>query len=265
MTSSPTVKISNLCHYYGEGDLRKQVLFDISLTIPPGQIVILMGPSGSGKTTLLTLIGALRSLQQGSLQVLGQELAGSSKQKLVQLRQKIGFIFQSHNLFFALTARQNVMLSTDMHPQRGDRERAAEILARLGLKERIDYHPHALSGGQRQRVAIARALVNQPPLILADEPTAALDRQTGRDVVTLMRQMAEEQGTTVLMVTHDNRILDVADRVINLVDGALEFDVSPLELLSGATATGAGHWSPPQTAAAPTFPPLGVTADSLGA
>jgi putative ABC transport system ATP-binding protein len=258
MNPSPTVAISQLCHYYGEGDLRKQVLFDISLDIAPGQIVILMGPSGSGKTTLLTLIGALRSLQAGSLRVLGQELAGCSKRQLVQLRKNIGFIFQAHNLFFALTARQNVMLATDIQPQGADRERAAEILARLGLQERIDYHPHALSGGQRQRVAIARALVNRPPLVLADEPTAALDRVTGREVVTLMRQMAEERGTTVLMVTHDNRILDVADRVINLVDGSLESDCSPLELLSGATATGADHWSPPQTAPAPACPLPGV-------
>ncbi|MCA6600802.1 MAG: ATP-binding cassette domain-containing protein, partial [Pseudanabaena sp. M57BS1SP1A06MG] len=140
----------------------------------------------------------------------------------------IGFIFQAHNLFHSLTARQNVMMSTDLYPNDfhnvAPASRAAEILGQLGLAERVDYKPHALSGGQKQRVAIARALVNRPKLILADEPTAALDKKSGRDVVTLMQKMAKEENITILMVTHDNRILDVADRIINLVDGNLESD-----------------------------------------
>ena len=223
----PSVQIRNLNFHYGEGDLFKQVLFDINLDIYPGQIVILTGPSGSGKTTLLTLIGALRTIQDGGLRVLGQELRGLSQNKLVQTRKSIGFIFQAHNLFYSLTARQNVMMSTDLYPQRGHvapASRAANILGQLGLEERVDYKPHALSGGQKQRVAIARALVNHPKLILADEPTAALDKKSGRDVVTLMQKMAKEENITILMVTHDNRILDVADRIVNLVDGNLESD-----------------------------------------
>ena len=190
--------------------------------------MILTGPSGSGKTTLLTLIGALRTIQDGGLQVLGQELKGLGPKKLVQVRKSIGFIFQAHNLFYSLTARQNVMMSTDLYPyKRGNvapKNQAADILAQLGLGDRVDYKPHALSGGQKQRVAIARALVNHPKLILADEPTAALDKKSGRDVVTLMQKMAKEENITILMVTHDNRILDVADRIVNLVDGNLESD-----------------------------------------
>lgn len=226
--AEPSIQIRNLNFHYGEGDLFKQVLFDINLEINSGQIVILTGPSGSGKTTLLTLIGALRTIQDGSLKILGQELKGLAPKKLVQIRKNIGFIFQAHNLFHSLTARQNVMMSTDLFRHEGGNAmaagKAAEILGQLGLSDRVDYKPHALSGGQKQRVAIARALVNRPNLILADEPTAALDKKSGRDVVTLMQKMAKEEGITILMVTHDNRILDVADRIINLVDGNLESD-----------------------------------------
>lgn len=227
-STEPSVRIRDLNFHYGEGDLFKQVLFNINLDIYPGQIVILTGPSGSGKTTLLTLIGALRTVQDGSLRVLGQELRNLGAKNLVQVRKNIGFIFQAHNLFYSLTARQNVMMSTDLYPKDisdiAPPSRSADILTRLGLGERVDYKPHALSGGQKQRVAIARALVNHPRLILADEPTAALDKKSGRDVVTLMQKMAKEENITILMVTHDNRILDVADRIINLVDGNLESD-----------------------------------------
>jgi putative ABC transport system ATP-binding protein len=227
-TIEPSIQIRNLNFHYGEGDLFKQVLFDVNLNVYPGQIVILTGPSGSGKTTLLTLIGALRTIQDGSLQVLGQELRDLHPKELVQIRKNIGFIFQAHNLFHSLTARQNVMMSTDLFAHKGGNARAdtkaAEVLTALGLGQRIDYKPHELSGGQKQRVAIARALVNRPKLILADEPTAALDKKSGRDVVNLMQKMAKEENITILMVTHDNRILDVADRIVNLVDGNLESD-----------------------------------------
>jgi len=221
----PSVQIRHLNFYFGEGELRKQVLYDINLDLYPGQIVILTGPSGSGKTTLLTLIGALRTVQEGSLKVLGQEIRGLGARQLVEVRRSIGFIFQAHNLFHSLTARQNVLMSCDLFPTPHDRQKAAEILTALGLGERVDYKPHALSGGQKQRVAIARALVNRPKLILADEPTAALDKKSGRDVVNLMQKMAQESGITILMVTHDSRILDVADRIINLVDGTLQSDL----------------------------------------
>ncbi|HEY9889846.1 MAG TPA: ATP-binding cassette domain-containing protein [Candidatus Obscuribacterales bacterium] len=226
VTVSPqAVQIRQLNYFFGTGDLRKQVLFDINLDLPRGQIVIMTGPSGSGKTTLLTLIGALRTVPTGSLQVLGQELVGLSRRKLVGVRRNIGFIFQAHNLFASLTAAQNVAMAVELTGQFSTkRSQAVAILDQLGLAERVDYKPASLSGGQKQRVAIARALVNEPPLILADEPTAALDKKSGRDVVTLMQKLAKEENRTILMVTHDNRILDVADRIINLVDGHLESD-----------------------------------------
>jgi putative ABC transport system ATP-binding protein len=221
------VEIRHLNYFFGQGELRKQVLFDVNLDLPKGQIVIMTGPSGSGKTTLLSLIGALRTVQDGSLKVMGQELVGLSKAALVKVRCNIGFIFQAHNLFESLTACQNVEMAIELwHTRPEKRQQAMAILKQLGLGTRIDYKPNALSGGQNQRVAIARALVNQPPLILADEPTAALDKKSGREVVMLMQQLAQSEGRTILMVTHDNRILDVADRIISMVDGHLESDES---------------------------------------
>ena len=226
------VTIEQLNFYFGQGELRKQVLFDLDLKIDRGQIVILTGPSGSGKTTLLTLMGALRSLEAGSLQVLGQELRGLGNKERVEVRRNIGFIFQAHNLFESLTARQNVEMAIELRDSWGNkRELSTGILTQLGLGDRTEYKPQNLSGGQKQRVAIARALVNKPQLILADEPTAALDKITGREVVTLLQKLAREEGCTVLMVTHDNRILDVADRIVNLVDGRLESDQNVTELM----------------------------------
>jgi putative ABC transport system ATP-binding protein len=219
----PVVQIRNLNHYYGAGILRKQVLYDVTLDIYPGEIVILTGPSGSGKTTLLTLCGALRSIEEGSVVVLGQELNGANPTELVRTRQNIGFIFQAHNLIDALSARQNVQMSLgldDIGAKEAGR-RAAEMLAAVGLENRVDYGPDRLSGGQKQRVAIARALVRRPKIILADEPTAALDKKSGREVVEILQNLAKAQGCTILLVTHDNRILDIADRIVTLEDGRL--------------------------------------------
>jgi putative ABC transport system ATP-binding protein len=219
---SPTIQIQNLNHSFGKGNLEKPVLIDINLEINRGEIVILTGPSGSGKTTLLTLIGALRSMQQGSLKILDRELSGASANQLVATRSRIGFIFQAHNLLKSLTAWENVTMPLKLHPHIKNRQAVAiEILTLVGLGDRTDYYPENLSGGQKQRVAIARALVSKPQLILADEPTAALDSKSGREVVTLMHNLAKEQGCTILMVTHDNRILDVADRIIHMEDGCL--------------------------------------------
>lgn len=218
------VKIQNLCHYFGSGQLQKQVLYDIDLEIERGEIVLMTGPSGSGKTTLLTLVGGLRSAQTGSLQVLGRELYGATSQELTTARRQYGYIFQSHNLHGSLTALQNVRMGLEVHPHYSSAEmndRATQILETVGLGDRIDYYPDDLSGGQKQRVAIARALVSHPQLVLADEPTAALDSKSGRDVVDLMQKLAKESGCTILLVTHDNRILDVADRIVNLEDGRL--------------------------------------------
>jgi putative ABC transport system ATP-binding protein len=202
--------------------LRRQVLTDIALEVPEGEIAILTGPSGSGKTTLLTLLGALRSVQSGSLEVLGLQLVGTGPRQLQHLRRRIGFIFQAHNLLEALTAEQNVALSLFLQPgwtRQRALARAAEGLAAVGLDGHNHKYPQQLSGGQKQRVAVARALVGEPKLVLADEPTASLDKQSGRDVVELMRHLAREQGASVIMVTHDNRVLDVADRIIHLEDG----------------------------------------------
>jgi len=218
------IDIQNLNHYFGKGSLKKQVLLDINLGISVGEIIIMMGPSGSGKTTFLSLIGGLRSVQEGSLRLLGKELNGANEEKLVQVRRHIGYIFQAHNLLPFMTARENVQMSIELHEDIGKREARAKseaILQVVGLGERVNYYPENLSGGQKQRVAIARALVSHPKLVLADEPTAALDKKTGRDVVDLMQRLAKEQGCTILLVTHDNRILDIADRIIHMEDGRL--------------------------------------------
>ncbi|MBN4000891.1 DevA family ABC transporter ATP-binding protein [Nostoc sp. LPT] len=224
MEKEPVIAIKNLNHFYGKGSLRKQILFDINLEIYPGEIVIMTGPSGSGKTTLLSLIGGLRSVQQGSLKFLGEELIGVSQNKLVQMRRNIGYIFQAHNLLGFLTAKQNVQMAVELNDNISQTEAVAKskaMLGSVGLEERVDYYPDNLSGGQKQRIAIARALVNRPPLVLADEPTAALDKQSGRDVVEIMQSLAKNQGTTILLVTHDNRILDIADRIVEMEDGLL--------------------------------------------
>lgn len=222
--AEPVISARQLNHYFGSGELRKQALFDINLDIYAGEIIIMTGPSGSGKTTLLTLMGGLRSAQEGSLKILGQELHDASKQQLTQLRCNIGYIFQAHNLLTFLTAKQNVRMSLELHEEMFDRDidgMSVAMLNAVGLQQRVDYYADSLSGGQKQRVAIARALVSQPKIVLADEPTAALDKKSGRDAVEIMQKLAKEQGCTILLVTHDNRILDIADRIVYMEDGRL--------------------------------------------
>jgi putative ABC transport system ATP-binding protein len=218
------VAVQHLSHWYGKGEMRRQVLQGVDLVIDPGEVVLLTGPSGCGKTTLLTLIGALRQVMEGSVRVFGQELCGSSRAQRQELRQGIGMIFQGHNLLRCLTAEQNVQMGSDLLPSlsyRARRDQAREWLRAVGLADHLNKLPHDLSGGQKQRVAIARALAARPRLLLADEPTAALDKQTGREVVDLLKRLARDQGCAVLMVTHDPRILDVADRLVQMEDGRL--------------------------------------------
>jgi putative ABC transport system ATP-binding protein len=226
--ASPVVRAEGVNFAYGEGESRNQVLFENRIAIAPGQLVVMTGPSGSGKTTLLTLIGGLRSVQEGRIEVLGQDIAGLAPRDLVRVRRDIGFIFQMHNLFESLTAYENVKMAVQLAGRRSAatmRERIVGILQRLGLGHRIDHKPHALSGGQRQRVAIARALANQPKLVLADEPTAALDKDATHTVVNLLKEMTVEHGSAVLMVTHDHRIIELADRLVHMVDGRIVSDI----------------------------------------
>lgn len=218
------VRLQKLSHTYYEGETGKQVLFDIDFTMMTGEVVILQGPSGCGKTTLLTLIGGLRSVQKGQAWVLDNALHECSPSDLVVLRRHIGFVFQMHNLLEYLTARQNVQMSLQLL-EGMTRSRAeflaGEMLAKVGLEDRVDAYPKNLSGGQKQRVSIARALAHCPRLILADEPTSALDSQVGREIVNLLQDLARKQGCSVMIVTHDNRIMDVADRIVTMEDGQI--------------------------------------------
>lgn len=293
-TPDISVNVVDVDHYFPRhGDEPIKILHGNNLALKRGEIVIMVGRAGAGKTTLLTLIGALRRVQKGSLCVLGRELNGLSNRKLVEIRRRIGFIFQRHNLFESLTARRNVAMGldadrsdelpaqldelrqwdrkigalferrlADLEAGRGgeadrlrgkkldakrtalrafvaDRARIATLLdsppcnadlprallALLGLHERTDHKPNALSGGQRQRVAIARALVNRPELILADEPTASLDEENGRVVATILQEHAKTNGCTIMLVTHDPQILDIADRIVTMEAGRIISDI----------------------------------------
>lgn len=233
---SPAIEVEGVNFAYGSGRARKQVLFDNTLSLRAGEFAVLTGPSGSGKTTLLTLIGALRALQEGTIRVLGTGLRGLSLGQMERMRRRVGFIFQDHNLFEALSAYDTVRLTMRLRPGRVTRRQLQQepilLLTELGLEEQIHAKPKAMSTGQKQRVAIARALINHPKLILADEPTAALDRQRADQVVEILCRRVREEAVTILMVTHDPRIFEVADRVINMVDGRIVSETSPYRDLS---------------------------------
>jgi putative ABC transport system ATP-binding protein len=219
----PAVSARKLFHAYGDGLRRKTILHDVNIEVRPGELTLITGPSGSGKTTLLTLIGALRAVQEGSLCVAGEELYGATSEVQTRVRRRVGYVFQASNLLPFLTARENVLMSLNLLPtplpKEESRNRAAEALAAVGLADHVDDYPGTLSGGEKQRVAIARALAHRPRLVLADEPTAALDKQNGHECVKLMREVARAQGCPILIVTHDPRIQDIADRILRIDDG----------------------------------------------
>jgi len=221
-----TISAQDLRHSYGEGALKTEILHGLDFQVNAGEVTLLVGPSGSGKSTLLTLVGALRSVQTGSLKVLGTELNGTSEQARTDLRRRIGFIFQSHNLVPSLTVLQNVTLLLQLKnisPEERQ-EKAKELLDAVGLSHRLQNYPEELSGGQRQRVAIARALAPEPELILADEPTASLDSKSGQDVVEILGRLSREKGSSVLLVTHDLRLLKDADTIWEIDDGKVRLN-----------------------------------------
>jgi len=219
-----SVHAAGLNHFYGNGSERMHVLKDICLDVQRGEFIALAGPSGCGKSTLLTLIGGLKSVQDGVLDVLGCSLNGCSPVLLNRLRSRIGMVFQAHHLMEFLTAMQNVQVATEAVIDRSYRarvQRSLELLASVGLRDKANHFPSMLSGGQKQRVAFARALACDPELIVADEPTAALDGKTGREVVTTLRSVAKERAISIVMATHDPRVMEMADRVIGIADGRL--------------------------------------------
>lgn len=228
MTNPVAISVKGLNHWFGLGEARKQAIFDVNLEIAAGSLTVLMGPSGSGKTTLLTLMGCLRDVQKGSVTLLGYELMGAGEDQLVSLRRRLGVIFQAHNLHESLTALQNVRMGLEVQGKGNTAQQdiaAKHMLGLLGLADRVKYLPANLSGGQKQRVAVARALAPNPEIIFADEPTAALDKESGMTVVEILKEMGRARGTTTVMVTHDNRILQLADRIITLEEGAVVKDV----------------------------------------
>lgn len=224
-----TLQIAHVTKRYGSGATEVTAVRDVSLTVSPGEVVLIMGPSGSGKTTLLSMLGALLKPTEGTIQLNGTTLSALAENHLPDIRLKqFGFIFQDFNLLSALTALENVAIVAELagSKSREARRKAASILNELGLGERLNFLPEKLSGGEKQRVAIARALINNPTLILADEPTANLDSKIGHEIMRLLRRIAKEQGRSVIIVSHDQRIKDIADRVLWLEDGEFKVTVT---------------------------------------
>jgi putative ABC transport system ATP-binding protein len=208
---------------FGEGETLVQAVRGVNLEVAPGEVVLIMGPSGSGKTTLLSMLGAMLKPTSGRIIAAGSDLTALPESKLPRFRaHTFGFVFQDFNLLGALSARENVELALNLAGVSGKtaRSRAFELLEGFGLSDRLDFKPHKLSGGEKQRVAIARALANQPPVILADEPTANLDSKIGHEIARLLRNVASEEKRAVVMVSHDSRLKEVADRTLWLEDGA---------------------------------------------
>ena len=233
------IAVRQLIKKYEEGTSGTLALRGVDVDVHPGELLMLMGPSGSGKTTLLSIMGCILTATSGSVRVAGREVVGLSEKQLPALRlEHIGFVFQGFNLFPTLTAGENVELMLDLKGASSARAklRAHELLEQVGLGEKYNAFPADLSGGQKQRVAIARALAGDPGIILADEPTAALDSHTGRTVMEMMTELAHKRGRAVVIVTHDSRVVNYADRIVRIEDGAIagntEAETVPPELLA---------------------------------
>jgi putative ABC transport system ATP-binding protein len=231
------IQIRNLTKTYGEGAAAVRALCGVDLDVRAGEVLMLMGPSGSGKTTLISIMGCILTASEGSVLVNGREVVGLPQRELPQVRlDNFGFIFQGFNLFPALTVRENVEIALDLKKIRGAaaRNRAMHLLEQVGLADKAKQHPANLSGGQKQRVAIARALAGDPPIILADEPTASLDSASGHTVTQILSGLAKDRNRAVVIVTHDPRVLDAADRVVRIEDGRIAAEVPKDELLAMA-------------------------------
>jgi putative ABC transport system ATP-binding protein len=213
---------------YGSGPAAVTALRDVSLQFFPGRLALVMGPSGSGKTTLLSVLGCMLLPDRGDVRVRGQSVSALSESQRVDVRrQSIGYVFQAFRLFRALSALDNLLLSLDIAGQRGEaaRARAQQGLAAVDLAEKWRLKPGELSGGEKQRVAIARALINDPPILLADEPTASLDWRSGEGIAAMLRKVAQAQGKLVVVVTHDPRMIPFGQRIVKMEDGRIVDDV----------------------------------------
>lgn len=225
----------NLTKIYGRGDTAVTAIADATMQVKPGELVAILGPSGSGKTTLLTSIGLINEPTHGTVVLDGSIVADEGWLPGIDLkklrREKLGFIFQAHNLIPFLTALENVMVALEINDQTPQtaKKRATELLAALNLDHRLNSYPSALSGGEAQRVAIARALANNPKVILADEPTAALDTENGKNVMTLLKNLAVEKRSAILVVTHDHRMVEGFDKIFHVSDGRIVDEKSSQE------------------------------------
>jgi putative ABC transport system ATP-binding protein len=238
MTMRAPIRLSHISKSYAQGEAEMRALDDVTLDLRRGELALFLGPSGSGKTTLLSIMGCILRPSAGTVHVLDDEITRLPERDLPAIRrERIGFIFQAFNLFGTLTALQNVALALDLKGQSGRaaRDRAASLLEQVGLGAKLHAYPADMSGGQKQRVAIARALAGDPPVILADEPTGALDSQSGRVVMDLLQRLAHERGRAVAIVTHDTRMLGYADRMVKMEDGRLVSD----EMTRGVVVEGA--------------------------
>src|SRR5229473_904258 len=243
------IRAEGLSKIYREGATELRALREVDLEVRAGELTLLMGPSGSGKTTLLSILGCILRASEGNLEILGEDVSALREKELPRIRREaIGFVFQGFNLFPALTAAENVALALDVRGVRAGeaKKRGEELLAEVGLAQKARSFPADLSGGQKQRVAIARALAGDPPILLADEPTAALDWTSGRTVIELLQRLAREHGRAVVMVTHDPRVLSFGDRIIHLEDGRIVREEASVTKAMGTSSFLEAH---PATAA----------------